>query len=177
MTPAGPLPSWSELTWINSAQRPHFGQYPRHEPWRSPILLAPPQFPKPKAKVKKENQDRRQRPLQKRSPSHFFSSPSMSKPSAPVDMPRRRSGPILPSRPSARSPAVGLEPRLYISPHYNYVHSPQSLSPSSSLSLSPVMSPKVSPVLSTLPTKAFREPILGSSPSLSTPFSKEERSS
>jgi hypothetical protein len=35
-------------------------------------------------------------------------SPSMSKPS-PLDMPRRRSEPILPSRPSARSPAVGPE--------------------------------------------------------------------
>lgn len=146
-----PLPSWSpsEPTWINSPKRPCFGRYPSHVPWGSPIQLAAP--PQQTTKFK-ENRDKRQPQPQKRNPSHSFSSPSMARPSVPIDMgARRRSEPIFSSKVNVRSPPVGPKPQLHISPDYNCVRSPQSLSPSSSLSSSPMMSPKprfnvVSPV-------------------------------
>ena len=148
-----PLPSWSpsEPTWINSPQRSYLRRYPSHEPWRSPILLAPAQPVATTPTNVKENRDKRQQLWQKRNPSHSFSSPSMPRASMPVDMARRRSEPILPSKLTARSPSVGPKPQLHISPNYNRVCFPQSPSPSSSLSSSPMMSPKqrsniVSPV-------------------------------
>jgi hypothetical protein len=142
-TQKAPLPSWSpsEPTWINSPQRPYFGRFPSHEPWRSPILT-PPQSEDPTPTKVKENRDKRQQQWQKRNPSHSFSSPSIPKPSFVVDMARRRSEPILPSKVNARPQPVGPKPQLHISPNYNCVCFPQSPSPSSSLSSSPMMSPK-----------------------------------
>ena len=144
-----PLPSWSpsEPTWINSPQQSYFGRYPSHEPWRSPVLLAPPQAT---TKVK-GNRDKRQQRSQRRNPSHSFFFPSLPPPPISVDMARRRSEPILPSKLNARATPVGPKPQLHISPDYNCVYFPQSSSPSSSLSSSPMMSPKhrssvVSPV-------------------------------
>ena len=137
-----PLPSWSpsEPTWINSPQRPYFRRYPSHEPWRSPILLAPAQ---PVATTPtKENRDKRQHQWQRRNPSHSLSSPSVPKTSMPIDIARRRSEPIPPSKLDARSPPAGPKPQLHISPNYNCVYIPQSPSPSSSFSSSPMMSPK-----------------------------------
>jgi len=144
-----PLPSWSpsEPTWINSPQRPFFGRYPSHEQ-KSASLLGPPLSTASKVK---ENRDKRQQQLQRRNPSHSFSSPPMPRPSNPIDMARRRSEPtILPSK--FNVPPVGPKPQLHISPSYNCVRFPHSPSPSSSLSSSsPMMSPKprssvVSPV-------------------------------
>jgi hypothetical protein len=144
-TQKAPLLSPSEPTWFNSPQRPHSGRHPSHEPWRSPIPPTPPQSVILQSTKVKENRDKRQQQSQKRNSSHSFSSPSTPQPPTPVDMYRRRSEPILSSRPNAsRYPpvAVGPKPELYISPNYNRVRSPQSPSPSSSLSSSPIMSPK-----------------------------------
>jgi len=146
-TQKAPLPSWSpsEPTWINSPQQSYFGRNPSHEPWRSPILQPPLQSAMPTPVKVKESQDKRQQQWQKRSPSNSFSSPSMPKPSIPVEVARRRSEPILPSKPNARSPPVGPKPQLYISPNYDCVQFPQSPSPSSSLSPSPMVSSKQRP--------------------------------